>query len=375
MSARESPPFRADHVGSLLRPPELLRAREDFAEGRISFGRLRAVEDDAIREAVHRQEDLGLSAITDGELRRTSWQSDFIYQISGVGRAERSMQVTFHGPSGTAEYLSSAAAIDSKLAIYAPIFGDHFQFLAGEVRKGTPKLSIPSPNQLHLRAGRSLVDTRVYPDMEWFFSDLADAYAEEVRLLYALGCRYLQLDDTSLAYMNDPRQREEIARLGGNLERQHLVYLKTIGRVLSAKPADMAITVHLCRGNFRSSWVAEGGYDYVAEAMFDQLDVDGFFMEWDDERSGGFEPLRFLPKGKVVVLGLVTSKRGDLEGREQLERRIEEATRYVDIDQLCLSPQCGFSSTVEGNVLSNDQQWAKLELVVATAEAVWGSAR
>jgi 5-methyltetrahydropteroyltriglutamate--homocysteine methyltransferase len=375
MSARKSPPFRAEHVGSLLRPPELLRARGAFAEGRISFGRLRAVEDETIREVVHRQEDLGLSAVTDGELRRTSWQTDFIYQISGVSEAERAMRVTFHGPSGTAEYTSAAAAVDSKLAIGAPIFGDHFQFLAKEVRKGTPKLTIPSPNQLHLRAGRSLVDARVYPDMEWFFSDLADTYAEEVRLLYSLGCRYLQLDDTSIAFMNDPRQREEVARLGGDLERQHLVYLETLGRVLAARPPDMAVTVHLCRDNFRSSWVAAGGYDYVAEAMFDQLDADGFFMEWDDERSGGFEPLRFLPKGKVVVLGLVTSKRGALERREELERRIEEASRYADVDQLCLSPQCGFASTVEGNVLSNEQQWAKLELVVDTAETVWGSAK
>jgi 5-methyltetrahydropteroyltriglutamate--homocysteine methyltransferase len=375
MSARDSPPFRADHVGSLLRPPELLRARQDFAEGRISFGRLRALEDEAIREVIHRQEDLGLHSITDGELRRTSWHMDFLYQISGVSQAAQPMRLTLLGPSGAAEYSRSAAVVDSKLAIETPIFGDHFQFLAKEVRKGIPKLTIPSPNQLHLRAGRRLVDSRVYPDMGQFFSDLLDAYAEEVRLLHGLGCRYLQLDDTTLAYVNDPRQREEIARLGSDPERQHLVYVETLRRVLSAKPPGMAITVHMCRGNFRSSWVAEEGYDCVAEAMFDQLDTDGFFMEWDDERSGSFEALRLLPKGKVAVLGLVTSKRGELERREHLERRIEQASRYADVDQLCLSPQCGFSSTAEGNALSPDQQWAKLELVVETAEAVWGSAR
>jgi 5-methyltetrahydropteroyltriglutamate--homocysteine methyltransferase len=329
MSARESPPFRADHVGSLLRPPELLRAGRQFADGTISFGRLRAVEDDAIRAAIHRQEDLGLSAVTDGELRRTS----------------RPMDV-----------------------------GDHFQFLAREVHKGTPKLTIPSPNQRYLQGDRRLVDTQAYADMEGLLCDLADAYVEQVWMLYGLGCRYLQLDDTSLVCMADASQADEIARRRGDLESRHLVYVKTLCRVLAAKPADMVVSLHMCRGDFGTSWVAERGYDHVAEAIFDQLDVDGFFMELDDERPGGFESLRLLPKGKVAVLGLVTSKRGDLERREDLERRIEQASRYADIDQLCLSPQCGFSSSREGNDLSPDQQWAKLQLVVETAEAVWGSA-
>lgn len=330
MSARESPPFRADHVGSLLRPPELLRARREFAEGAISFGRLRAVEDDAIRAAIHRQEDLGLSAVTDGELRRTSWPMDL---------------------------------------------GDHFQFLAKEVRKGTPKLTIPSPNQRYLQASDGLVDPPGDLDKERVLCDLADAYIEEVRLLYRLGCRYLQLDDTSLARANAPFERDDMARPGGDHKGQRLAYVQMLGRVLAAKPPDMVVTLHLCRGTVASSWVADDDYEDVAEAVFNELDVDGFFLEWDDDHPGGFEPLRLLPKGRVAVLGLVRSKKGNLERRVDLQRRIERASRYADIDQLCLSPQCGFTSAIEGDGLSPEQQWAKLQLVVETAEAVWGSAR
>jgi 5-methyltetrahydropteroyltriglutamate--homocysteine methyltransferase len=240
------------------------------------------------------------------------------------------------------------------------------------VTTATPKLTIPSPSMVHYRGGRAAVDESVYPDMDDFWNDLTDAYADEVSALGNLGCTYLQFDDTSLAYLNDPKQREHIASMGGDAEHQHETYIRHINDALEKRPEGMTVTTHMCRGNFRSSWVAEGGYDFVADALFNQLEVDGFFMEWDDARSGGFEPLRFVPKGKFVVLGLVTTKRGELETREELERRIEEASQYVDVDQLCLSPQCGFSSTVEGNAISYDEQWAKLARIVETAKSVWG---
>ena len=236
----------------------------------------------------------------------------------------------------------------------------------------TPKLTIPSPSMVHYRGGRAAVNEDVYPDMDEFWSDLTTAYADEVKALGDLGCTYLQFDDTSLAYLNDPKQRAHVAELGGDAEHQHETYIRHINEALEGRPEGMTVTTHMCRGNFRSSWVAEGGYDFVAEALFNDLEVDGFFMEWDDARSGGFEPLRFVPKGKYVVLGLVTTKRGELETREDLERRIEEASRYVDLDQLCLSPQCGFSSTSEGNALTEEQQWDKLRLIVETAQSVWG---
>jgi 5-methyltetrahydropteroyltriglutamate--homocysteine methyltransferase len=253
------------------------------------------------------------------------------------------------------------------------IFGEAFEFLRSCVSDAqTPKLTIPSPSMVHYRGGRASIDESVYPDMDQFWSDLVAAYREEVRRLGDLGCTYLQFDDTSLAYLNDPKQREYMKQIGGDAEHQHEAYISHINEALAERPEGMSVTTHMCRGNFRSSWVAEGGYDFVAEALFNDLDVDGFFMEWDDSRSGGFEPLRFVPKGKVVVLGLVTTKRGDLEDRDLLKRRIEEATEYVDLDQLCLSPQCGFSSTVEGNVLSHEQQAEKLRLIVEVAQEVWG---
>jgi 5-methyltetrahydropteroyltriglutamate--homocysteine methyltransferase len=258
------------------------------------------------------------------------------------------------------------------VALREPIFADAFTFLRDCATTATPKLTIPSPSMVHYRGGRAAVNEDVYPDMDDFWNDLTTAYSDEVRALGELGCTYLQFDDTSLAYLNDPKQREHIASLGGDAEHQHETYIRHINEALEHRPEGMTVTTHMCRGNFRSSWVAEGGYDFVADALFNQLEVDGFFMEWDDARSGGFEPLRFVPKGKYVVLGLVTSKRGELETRADLERRIEEAGRYVDVDQLCLSPQCGFSSTSEGNVLSEEQQWDKLRLIVETARSVWG---
>ena len=330
------------------------------------------IEDEAIRDVVRKQEEVGLQSATDGEFRRASWHMDFIYQLGGVNRAQDHITVQFRNAEGTIEFTPAALHVEERVALKEPIFADAFQFLQSCVTTATPKLTIPSPSMVHYRGGRAAVDESVYPDMDDFWNDLTTAYADEVRALGDLGCTYLQFDDTSLAYLNDPKQRDHIAAMGGDAQHQHEAYIRHINEALEQRPEGMTVTTHMCRGNFRSSWVAEGGYDFVADALFNQLDVDGFFMEWDDARSGGFEPLRFVPKGKFVVLGLVTTKRGALETREELERRIEEAARYVDVDQLCLSPQCGFSSTVEGNAISSDEQWAKLARIVETATAVWG---
>jgi 5-methyltetrahydropteroyltriglutamate--homocysteine methyltransferase len=369
---RSKPPFRADHVGSLLRPQELLRARDDLGAGRIDASALRSMEDAAIREVVRKQEEIGLQSATDGELRRASWHMDFIYQLDGITKEPGEIKVKFHNEDGDIEFTPAALHVDGKLGVSRTIFGDDFDFLQDAVTNNIPKLTIPSPSMVHYRGGKAAVDPRIYPDMDSFWSDLVLAYRDQVRRLGELGCRYLQFDDTSLAYMNDPHQRDYIASIGGDPERQHLDYIQHINEALADRPEDMSVTTHACRGNFRSAWAAEGGWDFVAEALLNELQVDGFFMEWDDERSGGFEPLRFLPKGdKQVVLGLVTTKRGELESKDELKRRIEEAARFAPLDQLCLSPQCGFSSTVEGNELTHDEQWAKLSLIVEVAAEVW----
>src|SRR5436190_179536 len=310
MARRTSPPFRADHVGSLLRPRRLLQAREDFAAGRISAADLRSVEDQAIPGAIRMQEQVGLQSATDGEFRRASWHMDFIYALGGVSKAPGNLAVKFHNAAGDIEFTPASIRVDSKLTINDTIFADAFTFLRSH--------------------------------------------------------------DTSLAYLNDPAQRAEIAGRGEDAEHMHLRYIKQINAAVAGKPADMAITTHMCRGNFRSSWVASGGYDFVAEALFSELAVDGFFLEYDDERSGGFEPVRFVPKGKMVVLGLVTTKRPELESKDDLKRRIDEAAKFVPLDQICLSGQCGFSSTFEGNALTYDDQVAKLRLIVETAQEVWG---
>ena len=369
---RTTPPFRADHVGSLLRPPELLKAREDFAAGRASGEDLRAAEDGAIREAVRMQEEVGLRSATDGEFRRASWHMDFIYELGGIERAQENMSVQFRNAGGTIEFTPAALRVEERVGLRETIFADAFRFLGETVTTATPKLTIPSPSMVHYRGGRAAIDENVYPDLEEFWNDLAAAYAEEIEALGDLGCTYLQLDDTSLAYLNDPRQREHVASLGGDAEHQHETYIRTINRAIKDRPEGMAVTTHMCRGNFRSSWAAEGGYDFVAEVLFNELDVDGFFLEYDDARSGTFEPLRFVPEGKMVVLGLVTTKRGALESKDDLKRRIEDASHYVPLDQICLSPQCGFSSTVEGNTLTRGEQAAKLRLIVEIAEEVWG---
>ncbi len=366
-----TPPFRADHVGSLLRTPEVLRARDDYQHGLITNVQLRVIEDAEIRKVVKMQEDLGLQSVTDGEYRRGSWHMDFLYQVGGVTRAHDNLTVKFHNEQGDLEFTPAALRVSSKLKFAQCIFADDFRFLKS-IATATPKLSIPSPSMMHYRGGRAAIDASVYPALEEFWHDLGAVYAEQIAALGALGCTYLQLDDTSLAYLNDPAQREYIAQLGGDAARQHLTYIRLINSALAKRPPGMTICSHMCRGNFRSSWVATGGYDYVAEALFGELGVDAFFMEYDDARSGGFEPLRFVPKGKTVVLGLVSSKRAALESKDDLKRRVEAASKYVALDQLCLSPQCGFSSTVEGNALTVADEIAKLRLVVETAREIWG---
>jgi len=373
MAQRTSPPFRADHVGSLLRPQKLLDARADFANGGIDADELRGIEDEAIRDAVQMQKDVGLRSATDGEFRRASWHMDFIYELGGINKVEGDIKVEFRNAEGTIEFTPAAIHVADSVTLERPIFGDDFEYLQSVASDGqTPKLTIPSPSMVHYRGGRAAIDESVYPDLDSFWTDLSAAYADEVRALADLGCTYLQFDDTSLAYLNDPAQRKGIAEQGADAEHLHETYIRNINSALAGRPDGMAITTHMCRGNFRSSWVAEGGYDFVAEALFGELDVDGFFLEYDDARSGGFEPLRFVPPGKMVVLGLVTTKRGELESKDELKRRVEEASQFVPADQICISPQCGFSSTVEGNALDHDQEVAKLELVVEAAQDIWG---
>ena len=367
-----TPPFRADHVGSLLRPPEVLKAREDRASGAIDAAQLREIEDAAIRDVVRMQEDIGLRTTTDGEFRRASWHMDFIYQLQGISRTDEAIRVHFRNAQGELEFTSAALKVDGKIDVDGPIFGPDFRFLQSVVTTGTPKLTIPSPSMVHYRGGPAAIDPAVYPDEDGFWDDLSSAYARQVRAIADLGGTYLQLDDTSLAYLNDPAQRAQLAAQGRDAEHQHERYIRQINAALSGRPDGLTITTHMCRGNYRSSWAAEGSYEFVAEALFSQLDVDGFFLEYDDARSGGFAPLRFVPPGKLVVLGLVTTKRPELESKDDLKRRIDEASRYVPLEQLCLSPQCGFSSTVEGNNLTREQQIAKLALIVETAAEIWG---
>jgi 5-methyltetrahydropteroyltriglutamate--homocysteine methyltransferase len=372
MARRTSPPFRADHVGSLLRPRRLLDAREDLAAGTITAKELRTIEDEEVVKAIRMQEEVGLQSATDGEFRRASWHMDFIYALGGVSKAPGNMAVRFHNAQGDIEFTPASIHVDGQIHIEETIFGDDFAFVRDHVATALPKQTIPSPNMVHYRGGPAMLDPAVYPDIEQFWADTAAAYADEVKRLGDLGCTYLQFDDTSLAYLNDPAQRAEITGRGEDAEHMHLRYIEQINTSIKDKPAGMAITTHMCRGNFRSSWVASGGYDFVAEALFSELNVDGFFLEYDDERSGGFEPLRFVPEGKMVVLGLVTTKRPELESVDSLRRRIDEAAKYVPLDQICLSGQCGFSSTVEGNTVTYDEQVAKLRRIVETAQAIWG---
>jgi 5-methyltetrahydropteroyltriglutamate--homocysteine methyltransferase len=374
MPARDQPPFRADHVGSLLRPPELARARAAFKAGELGRDALEDAENEAILGVIDLQREAGLRTVTDGEFRRSSWHMDFIYSLGGVEQvAGQSINVHFQSAEGQLDFSAPAMRVSERVSLPATIFADAFSFLRDHAHPDqTPKLTIPSPSMVHYRGGNSSIDRSVYPDMETFWSDLTAAYAAQVTGVYALGCRYLQLDDTSLAYINDPAQRAHIEEIGGDPEHLHEQYIANINRALANRPDDLVITTHLCRGNNQSMWAAEGGYDFVAEALFGDLNVDGYFLEFDDERSGTFDPLRFVPAGKQVVLGLVTTKSPRLESPDLLKRRIEEASQFIDMDQLCLSGQCGFSSTEEGNKLTIDEERAKLELIVSVAEDMWG---
>jgi 5-methyltetrahydropteroyltriglutamate--homocysteine methyltransferase len=368
---RQTPPFRADHVGSLLRPPALLEARERRQRNEITAEELRRIEDAAVRDVVKLQEDIGLQAVTDGEFRRTLWHVDFLEQFANVSVTRSPVKVRFHTAEGDIERSPSALRVGGKLARPHPIFVEHFKFLKG-VAHATPKLTIPSPSILHFRGGRGAIDEKAYPDMAEFYADLARVYNEEVRDLAAAGCRYLQIDEVNFAYLCDPKLREQVQNIGEDPATLPHTYAQLINRSIAARAPDMAVCMHLCRGNFEGAWVAEGGYEPVAEILFNEIDVEGYFLEYDTPRAGDFKPLRFVPKGKTVVLGLVTSKMGKLESKDELKRRIEEASRYVPLDQLALSPQCGFASGARGNKLALDDEIAKLKLIVEVAREVWG---
>jgi len=370
MAARSKPPFRADHVGSFLRPQALLEARDRRKKGEITPQALRAVEDEAIRDVVRFQENAGLQGITDGEFRRTYFHIDFLEQLAGI-ETKGGIAVQFHSASGNVDFAPPVMHVTGKVRHVKPIQVEDFKFLRS-VTTRTPKVTIPSPTMLHFRGGREAISREAYPDMEGFFADVAAAYRAEVLALADAGCRYLQLDDTNLAYLCDEKMREGARKRGDDPNELPRRYARLINAAIAGRPADMAVCVHLCRGNFKSAWVAEGGYEPVAEVLFNELAVDGYFLEYDDARSGDFAPLRFVPKGKTVVLGLVTTKLGTLETKDALKHKIDEAARQIPLDQLCLSPQCGFSSTVHGNAIALEAQAAKLRLVVETAREVWG---
>jgi len=358
------PPYRADQVGSLLRPAELAAARTKWKRGELAADQLREIENRAIREAVAKQEAIGLQAVTDGEFRRDWWHLDFLAQLDGVET------IANPGPKfGGTEEQPPIATVTGKVGCSRPIMVEHFAYLKS-IAQAAPKFTIPSPSMLHLRGGRNAISKESYPDLEEFWSDVAAAYRQAIAHLAKAGCTYLQLDDTAFAYLCDPKIQDNCRSNGDDPARLPRRYAETINAALKDKPAAMTATMHTCRGNFKSAWVAEGGYDPVAEAMF-SANVDGFFMEFDSARSGTFEPLRLLPKGKKVVLGLVTSKVGAIEDKSMLKRRIAEAAKFVPLENLCLSPQCGFSSTHHGNALSHDDQWRKLELIVQVAREVW----
>jgi 5-methyltetrahydropteroyltriglutamate--homocysteine methyltransferase len=372
--AERKAPFRADHVGSLLRPLSLKALRDDVAAGRRSAAELRAAEDAAIREAVALQENAGLHGITDGELRRKSWHMDFLTRLGGLSSEGRAIPVRFRSADGNVDFTRPDLAISARVTRPAPIFVEPFRFLASIVAR-VPKLTVPSPAMLFAQLGRANIDRAVYPDLDAYAEDTAAAYRAEIADLYAAGCRYLQLDDVSLAYLCDDEMRAQAKAAGDDPDATLRLAVRTIRATLRDKPADLTVCTHLCRGNFRSSWRAQGGYERVAETIFTELPYDGFFLEFDDARSGDFSPLRFVPKGPSgprIVLGLVSSKTGTLERKDDLKRRLDDAARYVPTDQLCVSPQCGFSSTVEGNAVTVEQQTAKLRLCVELAREVWG---
>ena len=367
MTQRTTPPFRADMVGSLLRPLPLKQARARFAKGEIPADALKAVEDREIEKIIAKQQEVGLKLATDGEFRRSWWHFDFFKGLQGV-ESISAPPIKFHGVETKAEAIKIAGKVD--FAGHPHI--DHFKFLKAHC-KTTPKMTIPAPSTFHFRQGRAMVSQVAYPDLDAFFHDIGQTWRKAIHAFYDAGCRYLQLDDTAWAMMCDPNEREQSKKRGDDPSSLPAIYARVTKAALEGKPADMAITMHSCRGNFRSTWIAQGGYEFVAEQLLGNTDLDGYFLEYDSDRAGGFEPLRYVPKGKKqLVLGLVTSKSGRLEPRDEIKRRIDEATKYVALDQLCLSPQCGFASTEEGNVLAEEEQWAKLKMIVELADEVWG---
>jgi 5-methyltetrahydropteroyltriglutamate--homocysteine methyltransferase len=368
LPARTRPPFRADHVGSLLRPPELRQARADSAAGKLDAAAMRAVEDRCIEAATANQRRVGLRDATDGEYRRRYWHFDFLAGLDGVAMYEPEQKVQFHGAT-----LQHALKVTGKIAWNKPMFIDDYRFTASHVEGAIAKQTIPSPSVLHFRGGRRAIDAHIYPEMAPFFADLGQAYRGAVQAFALAGCRYLQLDEVNIAYLCDPAQIEGLKARGEHVDGLLDVYADLINTAIGGRPADMVVSIHLCRGNFRSTWIASGGYEPVAEVLFNRIDADAYFMEYDSDRAGGFEPLRFVPRGnKLVVLGLVTSKTGALESKDDLKRRIDQAAKYLPLEQLALSPQCGFASTEEGNLLTEDEQWAKLRLCVEVAREVWG---
>jgi len=367
MSQRSIPPFRADHVGSLLRTAPLKQARLQRAKGEIDAAALKAVEDREIEKIVKKQEEVGLKLATDGEFRRSWWHFDFFRGLQGVDLIA-APPIKFHGVETKAE----AIKINRKVDFAGHPHLEHFKFLKAHCNV-VPKMTIPAPSTFHFRQGRAMVSKEAYPDLDQFFADVAAAWKKAIRAFYDAGCRYLQLDDTAWAMICDPHEREQSKARGDDPERLPAIYARMTNAALEGKPAGMTITMHSCRGNFRSTFIASGGYEFVAEQLLGNTRLDGYFLEYDSDRAGGFEPLRYFPKGKQqLVLGLVTSKSGRLEQRDDIKRRIDEATKYVALEQLCLSPQCGFASTEEGNVLAEDEQWAKLRMIVELAEEVWG---
>ena len=365
------PPFRADHVGSLLRPPQLKKAREDFKAGKISPENLKAVEDREIRKAVTMQEAAGLQAVTDGEFRRAFWHVDFLTGIDGISATQGQYALKFHGEGGAESETRSMMVVKDKVRRSRPIMLDPFKFLKASTKKN-PKLCIPAPTYLHMRGGRKVVDAKAYPDLDEFWADIARAYREEIRELAAAGCSYLQIDDVSFACLCDEKIRAQVQSDGEDPAKLPSKYARIINSLIAERPPTLGVTLHTCRGNHASMWMAEGGYDAVAEAVFSEAQVDGLFLEYDTGRAGGFEPLRFVPKGKKVVLGLISTKKPQLEDKNLLKKRIEEASKYVPLENLCLSPQCGFASSEVGNRVSEDDQRRKLELVVEVAREVWG---
>ena len=365
---RTKPPFRADHVGSLLRPAALKQARAKRERGEITAEELKTIEDREIEAVIRKQEEAGLRSVTDGEFRRAFWNYDFLGQLDGVEAYLGERKIKFQGPQPKPMMLR----VIGKLGGYrAHPMIEHFKFVASHA-KATPKMTVPSPSSLHFRYGRDAVPVEIYPDMDDFYRDLGEGYRKALRAFSDAGCRYLQLDEVNFTYLCDPKLRAFVANRGEDPETLPHVYARMINAALSDVAPDVTRAMHLCRGNFQSTFVASGGYEPVAEILFNEINIDAYFMEYDSDRAGGFAPLRFVPKGKMVVLGLVTSKSGTLESKDELKRRIDQAARYIDLDQLCLSPQCGFASTEEGNILAEDEQWAKLRRIVEVADEVWG---